>query len=520
MKAVIYIRVSTDEQAKNGISLDGQLRECQQYAVRNGYTVPDNGIFREEGESAKTANRTQLIALIDYCTKHKGEIGALIVWKVDRFARNAADHLTVKATLKGVGVSLLSVTEPIEDSTTGRLMETMLAGFAQFDNEVRAERSSGGMKSRLEEGCWPFQAPVGYLNQRDSNGRPTLIPSEQAELVSRWFREYLKGGQSKKDMHQMAGELGITNRAGKRLGYQYTCRMLENPIYGGFVRSSMTGNQLHEGIHLGLITAVEFQQVQDILHGAHRHTARTDNNDDWPLRGGFIRCSICGTPVTGSNPRGNGGVYYKYSCPKCRRSATGKAVSADRSQVHAEFEYLLGSIKFTNERLALFREVVLRRWNDEMKNSRHDRQALDREIDALKERKQRLLDLLIDGSISRTERDAESGRISSMILDHQVKRNGAFEHEVNKEEVVEYAVNFIGNVGKLWQDATPEYKQRFQNMVYPDGITYDFGVGFGTARLGLCFEIIQQSDDDNNTLVVPRGFEPLIFPVRGGCPNH
>src|SRR6266851_5544821 len=144
-KAVIYIRVSTDEQVEN-MSLGNQLDACQRYAESNGLEVAK--VFREEGESAKTAKRPQLLALLEFCQKHKGEIHTLVVWKVDRFSRRTEDHMAIKAALKKVGVGLSSVTEPIEDTVMGRLMETVLSGFAQFDNEVRAERSVGGMVKR------------------------------------------------------------------------------------------------------------------------------------------------------------------------------------------------------------------------------------------------------------------------------------------------------------------------------------------------------------------------------------
>src|SRR5688500_17499673 len=126
MNAVIYCRVSSKEQI-DGTSLESQEQACREYADRHNLTVART--FIEEGESAKFADRTQLLNLIDYCRNKRNEVDTLVVWKLDRFARNVEDHFSVKASLRKLGVKVVSVTEPIDADPNGRLMETILAGF-------------------------------------------------------------------------------------------------------------------------------------------------------------------------------------------------------------------------------------------------------------------------------------------------------------------------------------------------------------------------------------------------------
>src|SRR5690349_2839245 len=95
-EAVIYTRVSTEEQAKGGTSLAAQKAACLEYCERQGYEV--GKVFVEEGESAKSANRTQLKSMLEYCRTRK-EIKVVVVHKLDRFARNAGDHLAIRALL-------------------------------------------------------------------------------------------------------------------------------------------------------------------------------------------------------------------------------------------------------------------------------------------------------------------------------------------------------------------------------------------------------------------------------------
>src|SRR5438309_1987071 len=140
MRGIIYVRVSSEEQVK-GTSLNDQLERCKKYCLEKGIEVICDP-FIESGESAKTAERTELLNAIEFCRKSKGAIDAFVVWKVDRFARNTDDHFYVRKLLAEYGVTLHSVTEPIGNNPTEKLFEVMLAGFAEFDNAIRTQRST------------------------------------------------------------------------------------------------------------------------------------------------------------------------------------------------------------------------------------------------------------------------------------------------------------------------------------------------------------------------------------------
>jgi site-specific DNA recombinase len=114
----IYVRVSTKEQTEN-FSLPTQLRACEEYCRRQGYEVLD-----------------------------------VVVFNLTRFARDKYDHFALRSHLQSLGISLRSATEPIDDTSTGKLMQRVLAAFAQFDNDVRCDRTRAGMKAALELGRW------------------------------------------------------------------------------------------------------------------------------------------------------------------------------------------------------------------------------------------------------------------------------------------------------------------------------------------------------------------------------
>ena len=261
--AVIYVRVSTKEQTEN-LSLPTQLRACEEYCRREGYEVLER--FKEEGESAKTTDRTELQNLLKYCRTHKGKIHFVIVYNLTRFAREKYDHFALRAFLKSLGISLRSATEPIDDTSTGKLMEGVLAAFAQFDNDVRSERTRAGMRAALEQGCWTFVPPLGYLNAPKWSGKSLIRDPERAELVKRAFEEFATGRFTKDEVLDKITRLGFRTRKGLTLNPQSFGRMLTNRLYAGLIHVPEF-DVSRRGDFEPLVSEETFYRVQAILDG-------------------------------------------------------------------------------------------------------------------------------------------------------------------------------------------------------------------------------------------------------------
>jgi site-specific DNA recombinase len=138
-RAVIYCRVSTKEQVEEGNSLSTQEKICREYSLKHGYDIAE--VFVEQGESAKTQNRPELRRMMAYCASKKNNISVAIAYKIDRISRNTDDYSQIRIVLKKYGVEIKSTSENFENNPAGRFMENMLANVAQFDNDVRTERS-------------------------------------------------------------------------------------------------------------------------------------------------------------------------------------------------------------------------------------------------------------------------------------------------------------------------------------------------------------------------------------------
>lgn len=481
MKAVIYVRVSTEEQARKGISLDSQEKACKEFAAQQSLTVIK--IFREEGRSAKTTKRRELTKLLGFCNDQKGNIARLIVWKVDRFSRNTGDYLYLKMSLKKLGIQIISVTEPIGDSSTGEFLETIFAGFAQFENQLRAERTIGGMVQRIEQGAWPFKAPVGFKLYRDAAERPTLVHDENAASLADFFEYYRQNTPALAEMRKKANELGITLQSGKPITKKYIWKMLRNPVYAGRVTSDLVDGKIFNGLHQGIISSEVFEDIQAILDGRKRNQKRAASKE-WPLRG-LVKCSDCGHHFTGSSPRGRNGYYPRYSCTHCRSAKTGAPVSMDREAMHEEFKLLLGKLEFSSDEVSSFRKHAMERWNEETKSARAHRRTLEGTIAALKDKRQKVFDLLVSGALTAAEKEEQLVSIEAKLGAAELDFAGAAGEEMDKEVALEYAVNFLGNISKLWEDAEPIERARLQQLTFPDGISYKFSEGFRTADLWL-----------------------------------
>jgi site-specific DNA recombinase len=236
--AVIYVRVSTKEQTEN-LSLPTQLRACEEYRRRHGYEILER--FHEEGESAKTTDRPQLQALLKYCRTRKGKVHFVVVYNLTRFAREKYDRFALRAHLQSLGISLRSATEPIDDTSTGKLMEGVLAAFAQFDNDVRSDRTRAGMRAALELGRWTFPAPLGYLNAPKWSKTSLVLDPERGPLVRRAFEDLATGKYTKQEVIARATEAGLRSRKGLRLSPQSFGQMMRSPIYVGRVESADYG---------------------------------------------------------------------------------------------------------------------------------------------------------------------------------------------------------------------------------------------------------------------------------------
>lgn len=243
-KAAIYVRVSTEEQAKEGFSLLAQEQTLKEYAKTLGYEIYK--IYKDEGKSAKDLHRPALQQMLKDAEKHY--FSAIIVYKLDRFSRSLKDLILTIEKLKEIEIDFISMQDRIETaSASGKLMFHIISSFAEFERDIISERTKFGMTEKAKEGGIVSKAPLGY---KISNGK-LLVEHEQAEKVRVIFNDYLNSGQS---LNRIAKKHGLTVRG--------LLKVLKNKTYIG----EITFKETYTGQHEPIIEKELFEKVQEKLN--------------------------------------------------------------------------------------------------------------------------------------------------------------------------------------------------------------------------------------------------------------
>ena len=510
--AVIYTRVSTKEQVEN-LSLGVQERVCRDYAGREGLEVAR--VFREEGESAKTADRTELQVLLAYCRTHKATVGFVVVHSLSRFSRDTRAHHALVGLLAGWGIALRSATEPISDTPTGRLMESVVSAMAQFENDVKAGRTREGMQAALRMGRWCFPAPLGYLP--GARGGPSLEPDpERADAVRSAFEDFAAGRHTRATLLRAVTARGLTTRKGRPVAAAVLDTILANPLYAGRVEVAAWGIAV-SGDFAPLVSEATFARAQARLAGGREVVPHKDN-PDFPLRG-FVRCGDCGNPLTACWTRGRSGARYGYyQCPRCG------GVRVSKPRLEGAFVDLLARLQPRPEFARLWSAVVRDVWRRRTAAARAEREGLERRVTGLREKLDRVGDLLADGVLDPQGYQRQRNRLREQLALAEVAREEATDEHLDVEAILAFAETALCDAARLWECAGLEHKQRLQRAFFAHGLVWDrapggarSGRGFQTAATSLCFKPFDGSQDPDYRLVTRAGIEPATPCLKGRC---
>lgn len=501
MKGIIYTRVSSDEQIK-GTSLDFQEEICRNYCKDRGIEVL--AVFREEGASAKSADRKEFLRAIELCRKNKGKIEAFVVAKVDRFARNTEDHFYVRKTLLDYGVTLHSVTEPIGNNPTEKFIETVLAGSAEFDNAVRRQRCVDGMSERINSGIFPWKPPIGYAcGQAKKRGEKKTEPDKPDEevfpIIQRGLREYARGQVTQTELASLFDDWGLDRHRGQKTKVQFVSGLLFKHLrfYAGIVFNPWSKEEIR-GLHKPMIDEEEYYKIRMRMSGKGVKITRHKVNPSFPLRK-TILCGECGKAVTASVSHGTGGAYPYYhcftkGCPMYCKSLSVETVAQD-------FVKKLREITPKKKELEFFKATILDLWKEKGGYFEGEAKRYEKEITTLEEKRKRIFEMREDGSYTKEEFTERKAEVDNELIASRISRSESRIEQFDAEASLTYAERYISDLGRQWTDLPAHLYPRFQKLVFPEGIPYTKNKGFGTAKLGLIFEINETSYAQKSDLV-------------------
>lgn len=491
-RCVIYCRVSSDEQIQ-GTSLGSQEAACRAFAERHGWIV--DRVFVELGESAKSADRTEFQAMIRYSCVKSRMIRRLLVWKIDRFARQNYDYAVFQALLAGAGVQIVSVTEPAADGPAGKMMQSVLAVVAQFDNDVRAERTKTSMRTLSEQGYWVHKPPTGFKTAR-VNGKPILVPDPaRAPIIAKAFEEIAGGRMNVAEVLAYLKAQGVTAARGQPLAIQTLHAMLRHPIYAGRVQTELTRGVSVKAQFDGLASEATWQRAQLVLSGRSIvPVPRKEVREEFPLRG-LIRCP-CGTPFTASWSKGRSTLYGYYHC---KHGCTGSRARIE--SVHEQFREVLREISTTHAPLmAAFREIVTRVHERRHEEAAAKRNASGQKLAQLEQRASVLLEKLLDGTITDEVYKAKNQQLQAEIALARVDTHDAEIDSFDTMGALRLAEHMLADLATIWDRANGTDRLRFERAVFPSGIEWSAAEGVRTAAKASVFSALREIRFDNSQL--------------------
>ena len=320
MKGVFYLRYSDSNQREE--SIEGQLRECKLYAEKNGITML--GSYIDRAFSAKTDNRPEFQRMMKDSGKRLFDV--VIVWKLDRFARNRYDSAHNKAILRKNGVKVISATENISAGSDGILLESVLEGYAEYFSAELSEKVIRGMKENAYKCQWNGGGiPVGYVIDESKHYQ---IDPLTAPLVLEAFKKYDKGSTIR-EIEIWLNEKGVQSWRKKPIRFDAVNRMLKNRIYIGehHFRDVVAPNGVPAIVPEDLFARVQKQMIKN-----KKAPSRHKDEDDYLLTTKLF-CGKCGSFMVGecgtSRTKGRVHRYYKCVSVKQRRGCNKKSVKKD-----------------------------------------------------------------------------------------------------------------------------------------------------------------------------------------------
>lgn len=468
-RAVIYLRVSTEEQVDN-FSLGTQEEMCVKEAERRGIEVVR--IFREEGRSAKTiTGRPVLIEMLEFCRKNKKTLNAVIVYRLDRISRQTQDYLAIRKKLAESGIELISISEPTGNSPTEKLVETILAGFAQLDNDVRSERTKNGLRARFLAGLTSGTPPLGYISE---NGYMVKDPKTWDKLKEAW-ELMATGTKTLREMAKLMNEWGIRQRYhGKDqiVRHQVLGRIFRNKYYIGILTSLRYPEEIR-GQHVPMVTEALFYRVQAILDGRNTNinvpiARRNIDNEEFPLRR-IVRCIHCGNPLTGGWCKGKKDRYAYYWCQK---NCKVPSIPADKLQDGAVC--YLSSITPTKEAFDAFIGLLRRTYYQRVSQLQKRKEEADNELKRLKALRQSLIEKNLNGTYSDEIFREQNKLIEEQIASIQMTKDDALLAKYNLEAIVKFMKDKFTNLGRTYQLSSLQQLRVLLCSIFPSGMVWSY----------------------------------------------
>lgn len=486
-RVVAYARYSSNNQREE--SIDAQLRAIGDYCDREQVQLVE--VYTDEAQSATSDNRDDFMVMIDALLKGKiTDIDAVLVHKFNRFARNKYDSALYKKRLKDIGIRVISVTQPIDDSPEGRILETMIEAMDSYYSENLALEVKKGM---LENALKGKHTGGGKLLGLSVDAEGYYYPDENAPIVRRIFNEYANGVPKLKIVERLSRE-GYRNQYGRPFNVRTLYDLLQNEKYIGNYVYNHTATEtirLDGIIKEPIIDSDLWDIVQEKRKTMNKPKMRKRNY----FMTGALRCGICGFSYcgSGSKKKTKSGEVYRASYYKCAGKDKNKNGCTNTSLNKEYYEKLvtdtITDAILTDNAINNIAVQVLNTLEAERKAPLTPTKKLKQQLAKVNSKIERLMELYLDGGIDKNmlEEKNKSLKEERKNIENQIEKNNYLENSQSLE--VSDIVDFIQKYKQSLKDHTDkEYAQIIFNTfvekitIFPDLLDISLRVDFSTLR--------------------------------------
>ena len=495
----MYLRVSTPEQA-DPLNLKNQEDGCRRLANQRGIAVAE--VILGPGESGRTADRPSFVRLLSYCKTHRKRVGYVIVESLSRFARNVADQGAALAELRENGITLLSVAEPNVDNTAaGRMAAGVHGVFNQYFSDALSEKMKDRSAASVRAGRWPWAAPLGYVNDlKLSNGANIKPDPSSAPLVREAFELYATGQYTKIQVLKIITARGLKTKRGQKLTAQTFDALLRKPIYAGWVYSSSVPEPV-KGLHTPVVNQELFEAVQRLLSGRKLSSApKRKQNPAFPLKH-FVKCGVCGTPLTGGMNKGKLKHYANYWC----RNSECRAVRVSKSVLESDFVEHLGTLRPDTATVAQFPAIAAEVWARRQGNTSMATKQLTAQLEDQKRLKAELLRAKLRGEVNQADYAQANAEFDDEIEAITQELHAARSQRGTLDAFLRFSKLMLVDVAAAWQRADVEQRIRVQNFLFRGGIAYHQEPKFLNTANPTLFQQLRRLAHSETVVGVPGG---------------
>lgn len=459
--AVGYCRVSTEDQADNGISLEYQEEQCRKASINDGYK--EILIIKDEGKSGTSISKRKGIQQVIELAKNK-EISIVYVTNSDRLARNILDHSFLRNIFKSNNVILKYLNGQSSDNDANSIMaDNMFATVNQYHSDITKEKTKQALDTKALAGYFPTSAPVGYLNTENSDkncnkvAKKIIIPNpKNFHFVKEAFKMFATGQYNVYELNDLLNEKGFVSNSGRKLAPSMFYAMLKNRIYLGEVH--WIDIHVKNGKHEPLIDENTFERVQAILNKNNNNRCRR-RKYFW-LLSGYVFCPIHNCRYTAEWHLNKGKAYYHCS----NKNGCGKYV--EKQNLEKQVSDKLKSIEFSDEFIKIIVEKTRNFIEENSNKYQQEKRGLENQKIAweakLRTIETKLLDEVIkDSDYKRLSCDIhkEIERINRniLLLEKNTNTSGNMAIEI---------MNFCKNIHKTYMETSEELQKKFLALCF------------------------------------------------------